>query len=233
MDQVTINIRIKWVLRGLVATALGLIVSSIAVSWLGYYGGHDWLYGFAPKFNVDNEANFPTYFSALLLLFSSILLAIIAAEAPRSSQRFPRHWWALSAMFVLLSVDEMTSLHELLIRPARYFFDVGESLYFVWIVPAAVLVAVFAILFFPFLLQLPAHTRSRLVFAGCVFVGGALGMELAGGYYAYLYGSDNFAYNIIAAIEESMEMGGVILFISALFGVIQSRIASIQLAISG
>ncbi|NER04565.1 MAG: hypothetical protein F6K17_19105, partial [Okeania sp. SIO3C4] len=47
-------------------------------------------------------------------------------------------------------------------------------------------------------------------------VGGGIGMEMIGGYYAYLYDTKNFFYEILVTIEEFLEMLGVVVFIYAL-----------------
>ena len=49
-----------------------------------------------------------------------------------------------------------------------------------------------------------------------LFIGGAIGVELIGGRYAELNGPKNLMYSMIVAIEESLEMGGLIVFIWAL-----------------
>jgi hypothetical protein len=52
--------------------------------------------------------------------------------------------------------------------------------------------------------------------AATLFLGGALGVELVGSRYAEFHGGENLTYNIIATVEESLEMAGVIVFIYAL-----------------
>ena len=106
-------------------------------------------------------------------------------------------------------------------------------LYFAWVIPGAVFVVLFSAIYIPFLLHLPMQTRVQIGVAGCVYVGGALGMELAGGYHADRYGEENFAYSTIAAVEETMEMAGIVLFISALFGIMKNRIRSIEIKMVG
>ena len=52
--------------------------------------------------------------------------------------------------------------------------------------------------------------------AGGVYVGGALGMELVGGYYASGYGTQNLTYPYLATAEEVLEMIGATFFLRAL-----------------
>ncbi len=223
-----IGVRANWVLRGLWATAVLLVIAGVSMSWLAHYRGHDWMFGFAPKIDLGNEANFPTYFSSLLLLFSSALLAAIALHASHSSRIFTRHWWALSAIFGILSMDEIVGLHELAVGPLRNAFRLTGVFYFAWVIPGAIFVAIFSVVFMRFLFHLPRRCRLRIAIAGIVYVGGALGVELIGGNYVYHHGDESFAYSMVVAVEESMEMTGAILFIGALFGIIEDRMMSIE-----
>ncbi len=52
--------------------------------------------------------------------------------------------------------------------------------------------------------------------AAILYIGGAIGFEMIQGRYSELHGEDNLMYNMIAAVEESLEFAGVIVFIYAL-----------------
>jgi hypothetical protein len=67
-----------------------------------------------------------------------------------------------------------------------------------------------------FLLHLPAKTRLRFLIAATIYLGGAIGVELFGSQHAELYGYENLTYSMIATLEESLEMTGLIVFIWAL-----------------
>lgn len=232
-EKLSVKIRIKWVLWALTSAVVVLVVVGVAGRWLAYYRGHDWMSGFAPKLNLDNEGSFPAYFSSMLLLLSSALLVTIALEAQRTARPFKLRWWILAAVFTLMSIDEIVSIHELTIGPLRKSFNLSGVLYFAWVIPGAVFVLLITAIYIPFLLHLPMHTRLRIGIAGSVYVGGALGMELVGGYHAYHYGEHNFAYSMISAVEETMEMAGVVLFIGALFSIMKGRMQSIEFRMIG
>ena len=51
--------------------------------------------------------------------------------------------------------------------------------------------------------------------AGAVYVGGAIGMEMIGGFYQDVYGYD-LTYVLLQTIEEVGEMLGIVIFIYAL-----------------
>jgi hypothetical protein len=52
--------------------------------------------------------------------------------------------------------------------------------------------------------------------AATFYIGGAIGVELIGSRHAELHGYENWAYSMIATLEESLEMAGLIVFIWAL-----------------
>lgn len=66
-------------------------------------------------------------------------------------------------------------------------------------------------------------TRFRFIRAGAIFVGGAMGVELVLGYWTDLHGSSNLGYAVIDWVEETMEMTGAGLFLSALVAVLADQ----------
>jgi hypothetical protein len=148
----------------------------------------------------------------------------------KQGDRYFPHWKALSIIFVLFALDESLSFHELLIIPdLRKALHLGGIFYFIWVIPGTAFVLVTALNYFKFLLDLPSQTRYLFMLAGGFYVGGALGMEMLGGYYADLVGSQrNLIYGIIANTEEIFEMVGVLIFIYVLLAYIGSYIQDIN-----
>lgn len=173
-----------------------------------------------PLFNVDREQNIPALYSVLGLGFCACLLGAIAHQKALLSDRFVNHWRALTIIFAYLAVDEAVSLHELATEPIRDKFNTSGLLYYAWVVPALVLIVAFLIAFVKFLNDLPAKTKRLFLIAGTIFVSGAIGMELIGGFLEDTYGGKNYIYNICASIEELLEMLGIVVFIKALFSYI-------------
>ena len=68
--------------------------------------------------------------------------------------------------------------------------------------------------------------------SGVIYVGGAVGVEMIGGYHSQMYGENNFAYGMITTIEESLEMMGILVFIYSLLFYLQNYLAKIDLSIS-
>ena len=168
-------------------------------------------------FNLDKELNYPTWYQSFTLLFCAILLAIIAAAKKVDSDRYFGHWKALSFIFLFLALDETISIHEILIIPdLRSVLHLGGIFYYIWVIPGAIFVLIFAKSYLNFLTNLPRKSRCLFFLSGLIYVGGALGMEMIGGYYADLYGQRNLGYALITNAEEFLEMMGIVIFSYAL-----------------
>jgi hypothetical protein len=117
-----------------------------------------------------------------------------------------------------MAIDEAFQFHERLNIPVGTLLGDGSLgiFYFPWVIPGIALVSVLGLYFLRFLLHLPATTRLRFLMAATIFIGGAIGVELIGSSHAELHGYENWTYSMIATLEESLEMAGLIVFIWAL-----------------
>lgn len=160
------------------------------------------------KLSLSYEGNLPTWFSSSLLLGCAVAAGMIA------SARGPQHrqWWLITLLAGWMSLDEAAELHEHL----GGHIGTNGILYFDWVIPAAAIVAALVLAFVPFIRTLHPATRTRLIIAGAVYVGGALVMELPLGWWTEQHGTDGFGYAIIDWFEETMEMIGAALACSAL-----------------
>jgi hypothetical protein len=180
--------------------------------------GHAFLTGFVPLFYVDMEQNIPTLFSVMLILFATLLLAIIAIFNGKQRIADVSKWVILSFGFLLMAFDEAFQFHERLNIPVGTLLGDGSLgvFYFPWVIPGIALVFVLGLFFLRLLLHLPATTRFRFLMAATLYIGGAIGAELIGSRHAELHGYENWTYSMITTFEESLEMAGLILFIWAL-----------------
>jgi hypothetical protein len=176
---------------------------------------------------VGEDESIPAWYSSIMLLFCSVLLAVIAYAKKVAGDCYSLHWRVLSAIFLFLSVDEGIRIHEKMAPLGRLMLEgAGLSGGFViraWVVPGAILVLIVALAYLRFLVALPQKTRNLFLLAGLLFVGGAMGMEMLSDLYVTLSGGvDNMSLVQIAVriaipyAEESLEMLGVIVFIYAL-----------------
>lgn len=169
----------------------------------------------ARKLSLFEEQSFPTLYSSITLFFCSVLFWMIAQYKSKLKDKYTFSWKSLSFIFIYLSLDELLSFHEHLTIIFRQLgFD--GVLHYAWVVPGLIGIGIFCIIFYRFFMHLPQYMKQLTLLAFSVFIGGAIVAEMMGGYYKYLYGKENLGYFLIATIEESMEMLGVIILIHAL-----------------
>ena len=183
-------------------------------------------------FNFDRESNFPSLYSALTLGFCSFLLAIVTAIKREIKAKYIRHWQALTYIFFFLAIDETCGIHEIFIPIVRRLVKVEGIFYFAWVIPAFFVVAVFLIAFRKFVFSLPAPTKFLFIASGTVYIFGALGLELVGGYLADNYGFNTVGYTVASTIEELLEMFGIVIFTHALLSYIQAFLSELKIAFS-
>ena len=200
--------------------ALAGLAVEIAQDGLGLGDPYDLL----DLFSLSYEGNIPTWLSACMHATSAVLLTLIANGKRDSGAPFVRHWRGLSIVFAYISIDEFVTLHE----EMNAWFDLSGALYFGWVIPASILVSLFVLTYLRFLLHLPQVTRFRFIRTGAVFVGGAMGVELVLGYWTDLHGSHNLGYAVIDWVEETMEMTGAALFLSALVAVLADQTGQVR-----
>jgi len=230
---VVIRIRPRKVFFLLLAMIVLLVIAGVAGQVIKYKAGHPHMMGFVPKFNLDEENNIPTYFSSIILLTACILLAVIGLWKQQKGARYARHWLFLSIVFLFLSIDEAASIHELVNTPFRVTYGVSGMFRFAWVLFAIPLVVLFGISYLKFLLIIPKRIRLRIILAGILYVGGALGCELISGWYQDTTYDVGFNYAMLTALEETLEMIGVTVFIYALLEYICIHIAEVRLCIGG
>ncbi len=202
--------------------ALLLVIASMGGQVFKYLTDNESLNKLIQFFNVDNEQNLPTSFIFLLLIFVSLLAAIIAILKRKNHEFGVIYWAILSLGFLYLAGDEFMMLHERLIIPVQHMFNKGNHniFYVAWVIPGLLIVAVTGIFFLRFLFRLPRKTRNATLIAAGIYVSGIILFEIISGMFCTdrdMTDKKNIlAYYVIANIEEALEMGGVILFIKAL-----------------
>ncbi|MDM9630304.1 hypothetical protein [Robiginitalea aurantiaca] len=179
-------------------------------------------------FDFDHEGNLPTFYSSLALLSSGLLLFIIS-YFHKTNRLEHFQWKGLAFIFVFLSIDEITMIHEQLWMPTHKLFNTTGLLYYAWYIPYGILLLILLFIYSKFLMRLPKKIRWLFILSGFVFVFGAIGIESVSGYYDELHGQENLVFYIICTVEELFEMVGVAIFIYALLLYISDTIEHIDL----
>lgn len=219
-----------FIIKILASIAIFIIVASFAGQLIKYLTKYDSLNGIIPLFFLGGETNIPTYYSSLLLLLSALILLIICLMERKRKSSWSR-WAILSFIFLYISIDEVSMLHERLISPVRSLLgnDQFGIFYFAWVLPAFILIFILAIFLYKFFIKLNAKIKLNFLIAAILYVGGALGFELLGGRYCELYGRNNLTYSMLQNVEETMEFAGTIVFIWGLLGYISDKFETIHI----
>lgn len=152
-------------------------------------------------FDLDSEESFGTWFNSGLLLLSAILL-LHHARVLRAQREVWHSWWRLLGIgFCVLSMDEIAGMHEWV---NTQWEDIP------WTVIGAPVFALVGLAYLPFLWHYRWRTGLLFMIAGAIYGGGAVGVE-------HFTDSEvnSLHYNMWTALEEGMEMLGVIVFIYA------------------
>jgi len=194
--------------RGLFACVAAVSALGLAAELWNASSRHPLQEELVPRLSLSYEHNVPTWLASSLLLVCGLAAGAVAREAPR----WRRHWWGMCIVFAYASLDEATQLHEHL----GGHFETSGVLYYNWVIPAVGILGVLAAVYLPFVRALPAATRLRLIVAGAIYIGGAIGMELPLGWWVERAGPDNLGYGLIDWVEETLELLGASLALVAL-----------------
>ena len=181
------------------------------------------------RFTLNSEGAIPAWFSTMLLLCAGSLLVFCGLFYRTKGDRWWKHWTALGALFGLLSLDEAIGLHETLMAPMSKLVEAEGIFHFAWVIPGAIVVGVLGLAWLPFLWHLNKTTRNRFIVAACLFVGGALGMEMVGGLVIEQFGEYSIAYMLTTTVEETCEMLGMVVFISSIVAHLTNELGEIRL----
>jgi hypothetical protein len=185
---------------------VGSLVGIHVLLNLFHYQVHELPWLVRQIFDVDEEDSFPTWYSASALLLTSAILWVNATSQRKYQSSHTWHWYGLAVGFLLLSIDEIAGMHETL----------NSETEMSWAIPGGVLALFIGGVYLVFLCQLERHTAVQFVIGGALFVGGAVGVELLTEPYLENDELNTLAYNLWTAVEEGMEMAGVIVFLNAL-----------------
>jgi hypothetical protein len=257
-DIMVLAIYAKMIVRIIVVAVLLITLAGLAARFALYITGEPKFLDPLRMFDVGEERSIPTWFSSILLLLCSILLAVVTVAKRQRNDRYTLHWGILSLILLLLSLDEVASIHEAIGQQSErlLLYTTGltpsGAISFFWVVPGAIFVLIVLLAYLRFLADLPQTTRRWFLFAGALFVLGALGIEMltaqvvsssdaiagwiesaSGGMIGR--GSANAIPTILkglqTSVEEMFEMLGLTAFAYALLAYISSYVEDISVRV--
>jgi hypothetical protein len=136
-------------------------------------------------FDLDLEANLPTFFNSLLFFLCAGLMILKGLGRERVLRR---GWYMLAAVFVFLGIDEGSQIHEkfmlVTLRLLNHGDQTGTSmgwLYYAWVIPYGAAAALLLLVLGRWLWHLDPKLRNGLFLSGAVYVFGAVVMEMYSG----------------------------------------------------
>lgn len=208
-----IELRARSILRATLLITFLMAVGHVAVEIIRFHVADGQTSGLNQLFNLEYERNVPTFWSSTLLLFASVLLAMLAWQIRREGGDYVIHWSVLSAAFLYLSLDEWLQLHERIMGPMQRLLPTDDGpFYYGWIIPAGILVAIMGLAYLKFLLRLPRRTAVLFLVSGVIYVGAAIGFEMLEGPLDAAGEWMNPTYSLLVGMEETLEMIGICLF---------------------
>ena len=178
-----------------------------SISWAAHYGGWERIKTFRLLFDMNSEATLAAFYNSLLLLAVSVLMWMHGKiEGVREIRR---GWLLLAAVFFFLSWDEAAEIHEKLNKFTTAALGGGDLgiFKFSWVIPYLGLLIVLAIVLIPFMRRLNRKLLLRLILAGLVYVGGAMGVEMISATMVY----ESAGYKAVTTLEECLEISGLLL----------------------
>ena len=220
------------VVAAFVVATVVVLALGVGSQWYKYATGHDHVRGILPRLDLNEERGLPAAFSALLLGFTGTVAGVVALLERARRSRWWRHWAGLSAILALMSIEEVADFHTIEIIPREQAVQLTGFLHMTWVIFGAAFVLLFAATYFRFWWRMAPGTRRRFFLAGAVYVGGALVMEMVGGRF-YLENGGGLPLAMVLAVEEALELAGVLLLLAALFHHLQVEFGTVALSLAG
>ena len=248
----------KMIVRIMVIAVLLITLAGLAARFALYMWGEVEFLQPLRIFNVGEERNIPTWFESIQFLLCSMLLVVVTVAKKQRNDRYSLHWGVLSIILLLLSLDEVASIHEAIGQQSERLlhyttgFTPGGAIKFFWVVPGAIFVIIVLLAYLRFLADLPRTTRRLFLFAGALFVLGALGIEMLTAQVVSSSGSianwiesasggmvgresasaiPTILKGLQTSVEEMFEMLGLTAFVYALLAYISSYVEDISLRV--
>ncbi|WP_146636157.1 hypothetical protein [Nioella nitratireducens] len=158
--------------------------------------------------------NIFSWYNTGLLLLNGVFLFVVAALWRRNDRMLARGLTLLGGLFLLMSLDEMVSIHERVGRELGMLL-LGREVVYLWLFPAAVVVVITVAILLPMLWRMPRRVMTIMGISGVVYLLGAMGMEAFGWHLIESRGQWGIDYLFSTWVEESLEITGLTIFLFA------------------
>src|SRR5215203_3294496 len=111
-DTMVLAIYAKTIVRIIIIAVMLITLAGLAARVAMYMWGVEGYLQPLRIFDVGVERSIPTWFESIQFLLCSILLAVVTVAKKQRNDQYSSHWGVLSIILLLLSLDEVASLHE-------------------------------------------------------------------------------------------------------------------------
>ena len=191
-----------------------LIVATFVVQFIRDRSGRSTV---VDLLDSDQKLNFPSAMKILLLLSATVLFLVIAVTVKDRWHRV--RWYGMSAVFALLTMDEMTYMHQRLSDALHEMLETSGPLRFAWVLVYLPLLAVLMVVYLPFWRRLANPLRTQLLVAAIGFAGGSGGTEFVK---SELFDDRKWklSFGLVASTSDSLELLGLAVLVTALLATI-------------
>ena len=180
-------------------------------------------------FDSDQKLNFPSAMKIVLLLSATLLFLLLAITVRDRWHR--KRWYGISAVFALLTVDEMTYMHQRLSDALHDFLGTSGPLKFAWVLVYLPLLAVLTVVYLPFWRRLANPLRWQLLVAALGFAGGSGGIEF---FKSELFDDRHWklSFGLVASVSDSLELLGLAVLVTALVATLGRATSSVTVNVT-
>ena len=209
------------VLKLLFFVAIALILMHIGIMGVHFFSDIPLKSQFIRMFSLDMEANLPTSFSFVILLFSAFLFYFLSKMPEEQKNRNHTYWLGLSFVFAFLAFDESSKIHEAIGDLTNIFVHTTNGyLSYPWVISYSILTILLGFFYIRFFWRMERKIFFSFIGAAMLYLSGAIGFELLGANEASLHGPDTILYTVYSTVEESLEIFGVIFLIKILLNLL-------------
>jgi len=206
----TLRLPVEWALR-IMWWAIGVaIVATVAAQFWRHASGQNTVVNLLDS---DQKLNFPTTLKIALMVSSTALFAVVGLGT--ADRRARVRWIGMGVIFGLLTLDELTYMHQRLSDSMHHWAGTGGVLRFAWVLVYLPIVVVIAVVYLPFWRGLASRLRAGLLVAALLFAGGSGGIEFFKG---ALYDDEHWSlkFGLVAALSDSLELTGLGILVALL-----------------
>lgn len=212
--------KVFWKLTIVTLILLGVHLGMQYLNLEVYGEKHGQVFELSNRLDMDDEVSLPTWYSQFLLLVAGLAAILVGRlESQRSSKRL---WLLIGLVGVVFSIDEVASIHELVLQSAHLLYY-GEmvptaALNAWWLALPFIAAGCLAFLWWLYKL-LPTRTTILFFIGGLIYMTGAAGFEL----FSNDLAKNTYMYQgVFTGIEESLELIGNIVVIYAIMSYLET-----------